>query len=292
MLTRLGFVFLYLIHFLPIKVIWFMAEIFGFIAYYLAHRRRRIGAINLAKCFPEKTEAERKHILKRHFFHMMAMILELSVGWYGSDKRLYKLTEYKNKHYYDDAVKTGRKIIILYPHFCALETVMAKCNQDIPLISIYSQQKNKIMDARVFKGRHRYNNIILLKRTDSLLTIIRAIKKKDMAFLYLPDQDLGEKDSVFVPFFGIPTATVDGLSRIAKLTNAIVVPAVAERLKNGRFRMTFYPPFEPFPTDDTVADTAQMNAFIEERIREIPEQYYWLHKRFKTRPNNEPSFYD
>ena len=277
---------------LPIKVIWVIAEVFAFIAYHLAHRRRRIGAINLAKCFPEKTEQERTHILKRHFFHMMAMILEFGVAWYSTDKRLYNITEYKNKHYYDDAAKTGKKIIILYPHFCAMETVIAKGNQDIGLISIYSQQKNKVMDERVLKGRHRYNNVFLLKRTDSLLTIIRAIKKKDMAFLYLPDQDLGEKDSVFVPFFGIPTATVDGLSRIAKLTNAIVVPAVAERLKNGRFRMNFYPPFENFPTDDTVADTARMNAFIEERIREIPEQYYWLHKRFKTRPNNEPSFYD
>lgn len=292
MLTRLGFLFLYLIHFLPIKAIWVIAEVFAFIAYHLAHRRRRIGAINLAKCFPEKSETERTQILKRHFFHMMAMILELSVGWYGSDKRLYKITEYKNKHHYDDAVKTGKKIIILYPHFCALEMVMAKFNQDIALITIYSQQKNKIMDERVLKGRHRFNNVFLLKRTDSLLTIIRTLKKKDMAFLYLPDQDFGEKDSVFVPFFGIPTATTDGLSRIAKLTNAIVVPAIAERLKNGRFRMTFYPPFESFPSDDTVEDTARMNAFIEERIREIPEQYYWLHKRFKTRPNGDPSFYD
>ena len=124
-----------------------------------------------------------------------------------------------------------------------------------------------------------------------MLTIIRAIKKRDMVFLYLPDQDFGEKDSVFVPFFNIQTATTDGLSRIAKLTNALVVPVVPNRLPNGRFEVTFYPAWENFPSEDHIEDTKRMNAFIEDRIRELPEQYYWLHKRFKTRPNGEKSFY-
>ncbi|MBR6027117.1 MAG: lipid A biosynthesis lauroyl acyltransferase [Neisseriaceae bacterium] len=288
---RIAFFILYLISFLPMRVIHKIARVIGFLAYYLAKRRRKIGEINLALCFPEKTPQERTRILKQHFFHMAAMLLEFGVGWYSSDKRLYEQADYINKHYLDEAIASGRKVILLYPHFCALEMGVAKINQDVPLISIYSHQKNKTMDEQILKGRHRYNNVFLLGRTDGLLTIIRAIKKRDMVFLYLPDQDFGEKDSVFVPFFNIQTATTDGLSRIAKLTNALVVPVVPNRLPNGRFEVTFYPAWENFPSEDHIEDTKRMNAFIEDRIRELPEQYYWLHKRFKTRPNGEKSFY-
>lgn len=273
------------------RVIHKIARVIGFLSYYLAKRRRRIGEVNLSLCFPEKTFEERTQILKQHFFHMAAMLLEFGVGWYASDKRLYEQTDYIDKHYLDEAIASGSKVILLYPHFCALEMGVAKINQDVPLISIYSHQKNKVMDKQILKGRHRYNNVFLLGRTDGLLTIIRAIKKRDMVFLYLPDQDFGEKDSVFVPFFGIQTATTDGLSRIAKLTDAIVVPAVPNRLPNGRFEVTFYPAWENFPSEDHIEDTKRMNTFIEDRIRELPEQYYWLHKRFKTRPNGEKSFY-
>ena len=290
-MMRIAFFILYLISFLPMRVIHKIARVIGFLAYYLARRRRKIGEINLALCFPEKTPQERTRILKQHFFHMAAMLLEFGVGWYSSDKRLYEQADYINKHYLDEAIASGRKVILLYPHFCALEMGVAKINQDVPLISIYSHQKNKTMDEQILKGRHRYNNVFLLGRTDGLLTIIRAIKKRDMVFLYLPDQDFGEKDSVFVPFFNIQTATTDGLSRIAKLTNALVVPAVPNRLPNGRFEVTFYPAWENFPSEDHIEDTKRMNAFIEDRIRELPEQYYWLHKRFKTRPNGEKSFY-
>lgn len=290
---KIGFVFLYLNSRLPVRIVHMEAKILGFLAYYFAIRRRRIGQTNLSLCFPEKTKEERRAILKKHFYHMTAMLLEYGFCWYQSDEFLYQITDYKNKHYLDEVIQSGKQAFLLYPHFCAFDIAVHKLNQDMPIISIYSHQKNKTADKQILKGRERYNNVFLLGRTDGLLTIIKAIKKhKDHAFLYLPDQDFGEKDSVFVPFFGIQTATTDGLSRIAKITKSVVIPTIARRLDNGRFELEFFPAWEDFPTEDNIADTTRMNKFIEYIIRTMPEQYYWLHKRFKTRPNGEKSFYE
>lgn len=291
-IMKLVFALLYLLSLLPLPLLRALAKVLALPAYFLAGKRRRIGEVNLARCFPEKSTAERKRILRHHFAHMCIFILEYGVYWYSSAKRIRQQVSYQDKHHLDDAMAAGKKIIILYPHFCAFELAVFRLNQEIPLISIYSHQKNKAMDAQMLKGRNRYNNVFLLGRTDSLLSIVRAIKKSSAPFVYLPDQDFGVRNSVFAPFFGIPTATTDGLSRIAKLTGAVVIPAIPTRQNNGKVCLRFYPAWENFPTAEHIEDTTRMNAFIEERIRETPAQYFWLHKRFKTRPEGEPSFYD
>lgn len=290
-MMNIAFLFLRLISFLPVRAVHVLARILAVPAYFFAQSRRHIGEVNLRLCFPEKSPAERTAILKEHFFHMCAMLLEYGICWYAPAGRIARLVDYEDKHYLDDALAAGQKVIILYPHFCAFEMAVYRLNQDVPLISVYSAQKNQAMDAQVLRGRHRYNNVFLVRRTDGLLAIVRHIKKNPAPFLYLPDQDFGEKNSVFVPFFGVPAATTDGVSRIARLTRAVVVPAIPCRLADGTFRLKFYPPWENFPTDDSVADTARMNAFIEARIREQPAQYYWLHKRFKTRPEGGTPLY-
>lgn len=288
---RIAFFILWLLHFLPVTWTHALARFLSKIAYPLAKSRRHVGEVNLRLCFPEKSEEERKHILQEHFYHMLAMILDYSYCWYASNQKISQLVDYQNKEILDNALQSGQKVILFYPHYCSLEMGVAKLNQNVPLISVYSHQKNKTLDERILKGRHRYNNVFLLGRTDGLLGIIRAIKKRNEPFLYLPDQDFGEKDSIFVPFFGVSTATTDGLSRIAKLTKSVIIPMIPKRLENGRYVLTFYPAWENFPTNDVYADTTRMNAFLEERIREFPEQYYWLHKRFKTRPQGESSVY-
>jgi KDO2-lipid IV(A) lauroyltransferase len=116
--------------------------------------------------------------------------------------------------------------------------------------------------------------------------------REGLPFYYLPDMDFGARDSVFVPFFGVPTATITGLSRIARLAGAAIVPVLTQQLPGGRgYVLRFYPAWDRFPTDDPEADARRMNAFIEERVREMPEQYHWLHKRFKTRPAGSPRVY-
>lgn len=285
------FYFLKLLSHLPLGALHAVARVIGTLAYYTVIPRRRVGEINLARCFPELSEAERKRLLKQHFQHMGILIAEYGLYWYAPAERLKQMVHYQDKSILDDALARGEKVILLYPHFTAFESAVYALNQDLPLTSVYSHQKNKQLDEQILRGRHRFNNVFLVGRTEGLRAIIKQIKAENAPFLYLPDQDFGAKDSVFVPFFQIPTATITGLSRIAKMTGATVIPAIPTRLADGTVNLRFYPAWTDFPSQDPIADAQRMNAFIEARIREQPEQYYWLHKRFKTRPEGEKSFY-
>ena len=276
---------------LPFTWIQKLADIVGWFAYYMVAPRRRVGEINLKLCFPQWSEQKRKQVLKSHFRHMGKLMLEYGLYWYGDANRLRNLVRYQDKHYLDEALAAGEKVILLYPHFTAFEMAVYTLNQDLPLISMYSHQKNQALDEQILKGRHRYNNVFLIGRTEGLRAIIKQLKKSDAPFLYLPDQDFGRKESIFVNFFGIPTATTAGLSRIAALVHAKIIPAIPIRAADGSVTLRFYPPWEHFPSADAHTDTQRMNDFIEARVREHPEQYFWLHKRFKTRPSGEASFY-
>lgn len=288
---KFAFFVLYLIQLLPFKLIHLLADAVGTLAYYAVSPRRKVGETNLRLCFPEWSEAERTALLKRHFRHMGKLMLEYGLYWYAPAERLRRLVRYQDKHHLDNALAAGEKVILLYPHFTAFEMAVYTLNQDVPLTSMYSHQKNKALDEQILKGRHRYNNVFLLGRTEGLRAIIKQLRKSDAPFLYLPDQDFGRNDSIFVPFFGIPTATITGLSRIAAMTGAKVIPAIPTREADNTVTLRFYPAWENFPSEDAEADTRRMNEFIEARVREQPEQYFWLHKRFKTRPEGEESVY-
>ncbi|MDO4641424.1 MAG: lipid A biosynthesis lauroyl acyltransferase [Neisseria sp.] len=285
------FFLLKLISRLPFPVIQKIGAIAGRISYYAVAPRRRIGQINLAKCFPEWTQAQRDIVLKQHFEHMGKLLVEYGLYWYGDAGRLKSLVRYQDKHYLDEALAAGEKVILLYPHFTAFEMAVYALNQDVPLISMYSHQKNKALDDQILQGRHRYDNVFLIGRTEGLRAIIKQMRKSAAPFLYLPDQDFGRKDSVFADFFGIPTATIAGLGRIASMTGAKVIPAIPTRQSDGTVVLRFYPAWADFPTDNAETDAQRMNDFIEARIRENPAQYYWLHKRFKTRPEGDAGFY-
>ena len=288
---KIVFLFLKLLANLPYGVTQYLARILGWLCYCLVVPRRKVGLINLRLCFPEKSERERRAILREHFYHMALLVLEYGRYWWKDAGSLKNAVHYQDKAILDDALSRGEKVILLYPHFTAFEAAVYALNQDIPLISVYSHQKNKQLDEQILRGRHRYHNVFLVGRNDGLRAIIKQIKQHNAPFLYLPDQDFGAKDSVFVNFFNIQTATITGLSRIAKMTNAKIIPAIPTRQQDGTVKLRFYPVWENFPSEDVLADTQRMNDFIAERIIEMPAQYYWLHKRFKTRPNNEERLY-
>ena len=289
---KIAFFILNLIRFLPRPALLIFANFLGWLAYYLVIPRRKVGQINLRLCFPEFSEEQRKKILKKHFQHMALLILEYGTYWYASAEKIRQLVDYQDKEYLDKYLTQKRSVILLYPHFTAFELAVYALNQDIPLTSVYSHQKNLTLDQQILQGRHRYQNVFLVGRTEGLRSIVRRLRDyPDAPLLYLPDQDFGVQNSVFVDFFNIPTATTTGLARLARLTNAVVVPVIPQRLTDGRVNLRFYPAWMDFPSSNDHADAEKMNAFIEDRIREMPEQYFWLHKRFKTRPNQEPSFY-
>jgi KDO2-lipid IV(A) lauroyltransferase len=282
----LGVALLWLLHFLPIRVIAAFGSGLGWLLYQFG--RGRVTRINLALCFPEKTEAERDAIGLRHFRMLGRNALELGIMAFGSERRVKGLVDVEDLENLTRHV--GRPVIILAPHFVGLNMGGVRVAWTIPeSASIYSRQKNPVLDWLFMRARSRFGNPLLVSRQEGLRGVVRVIKS-GKAFYFLPDMDFGIRDAIFSPFFGVPAATVTALPRLARLTGALVVPVVT-RQEGDRYIARFYPAWEDYPSGDLEADVRRMNAFIEDRVREVPEQYFWAHKRFKTRPPGEPSPY-
>lgn len=252
--------------------------------------RRRVTLINLRACFPEKSEAERVQIGRGVFQSLGRSTLELGRLWYAPVDVALANVRMVDRHYMDEW--RGRKpVIVLAPHFVGLDIGGARFSREYPeAFSMYSAQKNKVFDAALRRARKRYSDATLITRQQGLRPVLKALKEKK-PFYYLPDMDFGAKDAAFVDFFGIKTATVTALSRLCEITGAKVIPLITRQTEDG-YESRFYPAWENYPSSDADADARRMNAFLEERIREIPDQYFWVHKRFKTRPPGEPNFYD
>jgi KDO2-lipid IV(A) lauroyltransferase len=287
--TYLGFALLWLLHWLPLSVQAAIGNGLGRMAALLARPRRKIVARNLDYCFPELDETQRNDLLIRHFMSATRAALDHGLLLWASKDKLRRLIQLEGVEHLDKL--KGKPVIVLAPHFVGLDMGGLGLSFDRQVVSMYSRQRNPVADAYMKKARTRFNEPVLASRHEGIRPILRPIKQ-GMPFYFLPDQDQGRKESIFVPFFGIPTATVPVLSRLAKITGAKVVPLVTRQLPGGQgYVAHFFPPWEDFPTDDIEADTVRMNRFIEDRIREMPEQYLWLHRRFKTRPEGAPSLY-
>lgn len=288
-MTRLGLGLLWLIHWLPLPVQALIGQMAGALLYVLARERRHVVLTNLRCCFPDKTPDERQRIARRHFAAFARSLIEHGILWWGSAGRVRRLVRIEGIEHWQ-AVR-DRPVIWLVPHFVGLDMGAVRLTADYPFVAMYSRQKNPVFDAVLYRGRTRLGPSLMVSRQEGLRPVARAMKN-GMPFYYLPDMDYGPRDSVFVPFFGMPAATITGLSRIAALTGAVVLPAVTTQLSGGQgYALRFYPAWARFPGDDPVADARRMNAFIEDRVREMPEQYYWVHKRFKTRPPGEAGVY-
>jgi lauroyl/myristoyl acyltransferase len=203
---------------------------------------------------------------------------------------LRQLTRFRDRHHYEEALAAHRRIILLAPHFLGLEVGGIRLSQERPVVSMYKKPK-KALFAYALSQRSRYA-ATMVERDAPLTALIRKIRQ-GLPFYYLPDQDPGHGQAAFAPFFGVPAATVTALGRMAKMTDAVVIPCFTRLLPYGRgYEIFFYPPLADFPTDDPQADARRMNAEIEKGVREMPEQYMWTYKRFKTRPDAAASYYD
>lgn len=252
--------------------------------------RRRVTLINLKACFPEKTDREREQIGRGVFQALGRSTLELGRLWYAPVDVALENVSLVDRQFMDEW-RGVTPVIVLAPHFVGLDIGGAKFSREYPeAFSMYSEQKNKVFDAALRRARRRYSDAVLITRQQGLRPVLKALKDKK-PFYYLPDMDFGAKDALFVDFFGIKTATVNALSRLCEITGAKVVPLVTRQTADG-YEARFYPAWKDFPSGDAAADARRMNAFLEERIREMPDQYFWVHKRFKTRPPGEANFYD
>jgi Kdo2-lipid IVA lauroyltransferase/acyltransferase len=259
----------------------------------LAKSRRRVALTNLRLCFPQLSESDREVIAREHFRTYLQAALEHGLLWNASADRIRAFVTLHDEHHWkrfrDGAEQ--RPVIWLCPHFIGLDAAAIRISVDTSGCSIYSEQSNADIDQLMLAGRTRFGESRIIPRTGGVKPIVRAMKS-GLPFYYLPDMDFGARDSVFSPFFGVPAATITGVSRLAKLTGAAVVPVIATQRPHGAgYDVRFYPAWEHFPSGDDVVDARRLNAFIEDRVRENTAQYLWTHKRFKTRPPNEPSLY-
>jgi Kdo2-lipid IVA lauroyltransferase/acyltransferase len=288
-MARLGILALWLLHFLPLGLLAPLGQALGMLAYVFVPKRRRIARTNLRLCFPELNASAREQLLRRHFRAFGRAILESGIAWWGTPERLRHAVRLVDTQHVDRS--DGNPLIAFVPHFVGIELEGMRISLDYRGAAVYVRQKDAFVDAFLKRRRERFPGSRMILRQEGVRAIVTALRE-GQALQLSPDMDLGARDSIFVPFFDVPAATVPALSRIARLAGARVVPLVVRQLPGARgYEARFYPAWENFPSGDVRADTRRMNAFLEERIREMPEQYLWTHRRFKTRPEGEAGVY-
>ena len=263
----------------------------GRLGYRFAGVRGDVARTNLRICLPELSDAEREDLLREHFGWLGQAAVCQGLSWAAPVERLRRIVHIRNREFIDRCIADKRPVIVLVPHFLGLElggtgfTAMVH-----PGMYMYQRIRSPVIDTTVKHGRTRFGSIPV-ERQDDLRGLVREMKR-GTPFFYLPDQDPGRRRGLFVPFCGIPTATVPTLGRIARLAGAVVIPTFARFMPRGEgLELIFDPPIAPFPSGDPKADTARMNQIIEARLRDMPAQYFWVHRRFKTRPDGEPPLY-
>lgn len=290
-MTRLLVGLLWLLHWLPLGVLAPVGRGLGAVLYALARRRRHIATTNLRLCFPDLDEAQVKALCREHFKLVGRSFLERGIQWWGSRARIERLVRVTGVEHVKTLLARGENVILLIPHFLGIDLAGAGVGLHLNVIIYYTRQRNRVVDHYMRLGRGRFGDQLQLERTESLRRVVREMRG-GRPFYYLPDMDFGRKESIFVPFFGVQAATIEGLPRLARMAPAHVVPLTMRMLPGGQgYEAEFSEPWTDFPTQDVRADVIRMNAWIEDRVREMPAQYYWVHRRFKTRPEGEPGVY-
>lgn len=290
-MSRIVVALLWLLHWLPLSIQAPIGRAIGLLLYAIIAPRRKVTLTNLRLCFPELSEAERRKLAREHFALAGRSLVERGLAWFASEERIRRLVRIDREDMLKKLVDAGQPVILLTPHFLGLDLGGTRMAISFNCVSIYARQKDAVIDRWLFHGRSRFGNQLLLRRDESIRASIKAMKEP-RPFYYLPDMDNGPSESVFVPFFGVQAATLAALPRFAKLGAAVVVPCVTRMLPGGQgYVVELGDPWEHFPGASVEADARRMNEFLEDRIRTMPAQYYWVHRRFKTRPPGEPKIY-
>ncbi|MBV8032162.1 MAG: lipid A biosynthesis acyltransferase [Betaproteobacteria bacterium] len=289
-MSRLVFGFMWVLRFFPVGFVAWTGERVGALMFWLIAERRNVTRINLRLCFPALPGEERERLARAHFRAFVRAFLERGILWWSSPERIRSFVVVENV----EILREAKKPVILFaPHFVGLDATLARLSLDFPLAMMYSRQKDPLFERLLYQGRTRFGGR-MFPRQAGVKEGLRAIAEGSL-YYYLPDLDYGRNRAIFVPFFGVPAATVTGLAYIARVTGAAVVPCVTRMLPGGGYAARLYRAWEQFPSGEGVeaveADTRRMVRFIEDRVRELPEQYFWMHKRFKTRPEGEARFY-
>lgn len=267
-----------------------LARVVALLLWVAIPKRRKVITTNLKLCFPELSHKERQALAHRVYVRLARAAVDHGTLWEADKEEIQKFVTFEGlETLLDTASKSP--VIVVAPHFAGLDAAGIALNTYIRGVSLYQKQSNPAWDEAVLKGRKRFSDPILIAKSDAsdLRPVLRAMKE-GLPFYYLPDMDHGVKNSIFVPFFGIKAATLPMVSRLAKVTKARVFWCIATMTDRG-YHVIISKPWENFPTKDFEADTLRVNQELEEWIRAYPDQYLWVHRRFKTRPEGEQSLY-
>lgn len=276
---------------LPRTVSAFIGARLGDLYRYSNKKRRIVVDVNLHLCFPDMSAQERDQLSRLHFRIYGQCLLDMGLIWWARKKFLDRYIKVEGLEHYQAAVDSGRNVILLTGHFSALDIAAPAISRHHPQVGLVNPLENDLVDYFITRGRQRFSGKVYL-RDKGMRPIIKAIKA-GYGFYYLPDEDYGPEKSIFVPFLGAESATITALNKLAKLTNAAVLPTSVRRVSAREgYRIKIHPAMDNFPGDDPEADAARMNAELARMVAEAPEQYMWILKIFTTRPGSTSQPYD
>jgi KDO2-lipid IV(A) lauroyltransferase len=285
----LAFGLLRLMTLLPIRWTQAIGTGLGMLAYRLVPSRRRVARINIRQAYPEYSEEQVRALNLASFKSLGISIFETALAWWSNRDYMRSICEVEGKQHLDDALARGKGVVLLTGHFTTLEIGAMLIGLHTRLNGVYKKAHNPMFNAFMAHYRSTYGEELIENK--NVRALIRGLRK-GRATWFAPDQDFGDQDIVFTPFLGGIASTLTATARMAEMTGASVVPFYPVRLDRGKgYRLVIMPALEDFPTDDIEKDSARINRAIEEMVYANPDQYGWVHKRFKKRPPGELSIY-
>ncbi len=273
----------------PLPVVRGLGAALGVLLWLVAARRRHIADVNLRLCFPQWSAAQRRRQVLRHFIAFGQSVLDRAWLWHAPEAVVRSRLVWQGD---EQAITAPGPLVMFAPHFVGLDAGGMAVSMKLapgPAAFIFVAQSNAAVEQWVRSGRERMGNARPYFRHEGMRKILAGLKRGEPLHLS-PDMDFNRDESIFVPFMGVQAATVPSLSRLARVAGARVVPVVTRMTPKG-YTIEVHPPLAQFPTEDLVADTTRMNELLAGFIRTMPEQYHWVHRRFKTRPEGEPGVY-
>lgn len=288
--TWLGFGIWWLLAQLPYKLQMLLGSALGKLMAVAAKRRIAIAKRNIDLCFAQLSPNERKILLQKHIDSLGKVFFEIGIAWFWPIKRLSKRVEIEGLEYLQKAQAEGKGVVLMTVHFSHMELTAAFLNIVHSIDGTYRRHMNPVYDFIQDSRRKRFNSQITTIERKNMRVMIKALRQ-GRAVWYAPDQDYGIKHSIFLPFFGINAACLTATTPLAQKGNAILMYVSCIRNPQGKYKLVISPPVENFPTDDVIQDTQKVVSIIEQLILLAPEQYLWVHRRFKNRPEGEPDLY-
>ncbi|MGY8812075.1 MAG: lipid A biosynthesis lauroyl acyltransferase [Pseudomonadales bacterium] len=283
-LLWLGLGLLWLVVQLPYPWLLGLGRLVGKLMFYFMADRREVARVNLELCFPKKSSQEREQLLRENFASNGIALFEMAMAWWWPKRRLARLAHIEGIEYLRDAAAKGQGVVLMSLHFTTLEIGAGLLGQVVTIDGMYREHRNAAFDYVQRHGRERQNRDAKAVEREDVRSMMRSLRS-GRAIWYAPDQDYGRKASVFVPLFGVEAATVTATSTFARLGKALVVPFTQSRLPNAQgYKLTIHPPLQSFPSGDDAADALRINQWVEQAVAAQPDQYMWVHRRFKTRP--------